>query len=162
VRTVDHISFTVGDLDRSIAFYRLLLGRDPVEVGEERAEHAARVAGYPGFAARVAWFSLPGTSTLLELFEYLEPRSTAVPLENYHVGNAHLAFVVADIEAEYERLLAAGAVFAHPGPVEATEPPWRGTRAVYMRDPDGITIELMQSPPPPGAPRARTYVEASA
>jgi catechol 2,3-dioxygenase-like lactoylglutathione lyase family enzyme len=160
VRAVDHISFTVSDLDRAIAFYKELLQADPVSVGEERAPHAAKVSGYPGFAARVAWFPLPNTTTLLELFEYLKPRSQIVALENYHVGNAHLALVVDDIDAEYARLLAAGATFAYHEPVEAVEEPWAGTKAIYMRDHDGITIELMQSPPPPGAPRAQAEADS--
>jgi catechol 2,3-dioxygenase-like lactoylglutathione lyase family enzyme len=157
VTTVDHVSFTVKDLDRSITFYRTLFQADPISVGEERAAHAANVVGYPQVAMRVAWFQLPGSSTLLELFEYLEPPAKTVELQNYHVGNAHLALVVDDIAAEYDRLAAAGASFAHPHPVEALDEPWRGTKAIYMRDHDGITIELMESPPPPGTPRARTY-----
>ena len=155
MKALDHVSFTVKDRDRSIAFYRMLLQTEPISVGEEAAPHAARVVGYPRVAIRVAWFPLPGTTTLLELFEFMEPRREVVELENYYVGNAHLALVVDDIDAEYQRLADAGVAFACHEPVEASEEPWRGTKAVYMRDPDGITIEMMESPPPPGAPRAR-------
>jgi catechol 2,3-dioxygenase-like lactoylglutathione lyase family enzyme len=69
-------------------------------------------------------------------------------METYNVGNGHLGLVVDDLEAEYERLRAAGASFRHPGPVEVDGGDWKGTKALYMRDPDGITIELMESPPP--------------
>jgi glyoxylase I family protein len=155
IEAVDHVCFTVSNRERSIEFYTALLGTDPISVGEETAEHAARVVGYPHVTIRVAWFALPGTRTLLELFEYVEPPGQVVDLENYHVGNGHLALVVDDIKAEYERLANAGATFAHHEPVEAHEEPWRGTKAIYMRDPDGITIELMESPLKPGAPRVR-------
>jgi lactoylglutathione lyase len=155
MKAVDHVSFTVKDRDRSIEFYKMLLQTDPISVGEETADHAALVAGYPRFATRVAWFRLPGTTTLLELFQYIEPPGQVVPMENYYVGNGHLALVVDDIQAEYERLSATGVTFAHHEPVEAHEGPWRGTKAIYMHDPDGITIELMESPPGAGAPRAR-------
>ncbi len=153
MKALDHISFTISNRERSVEFYELLLETEPISLGEERADHAALIVGYPKVDIRVAWFPLPGTTTLLELFEYVEPAGQTVELENYHVGNGHLALVVDDLDAQFERLSREGVRFTHHEPVEAHDEPWRGTKAIYMRDPDGITIELMESPPAPGRPR---------
>ena len=147
MKTVDHVSFTVGDLDRAVEFYSFLLGREPYVVGQESSDHAARVIGYSPLTIRYAWFQLPGGPLLLELFQYLEPEGSAHQLHNYHVGNGHIGLVVDDIEAEMKRMASAGASFTAAQPVEITQGTWRGSKVVYMKDPDGITIELMESPP---------------
>jgi catechol 2,3-dioxygenase-like lactoylglutathione lyase family enzyme len=63
------------------------------------------------------------------------------------VGAAHLAFVVGDIQAAYEELTAEGVEFLSEPNTDRY-----GERWVYFRDPDGITVELMQ----PNADSRRT------
>lgn len=146
LRTVDHVSFTVSDLDRSIDFYRQFLGSDPLDSGEESSKHAAQVIGYDRVDMRWANFALPGGTVILELFEYRVPSGEPVSLENANVGNAHIGFAVDDLDAEYARLAAIGATFSHPEPVLVPEGTHEGAKAIYMRDPDGITVELLQFP----------------
>jgi lactoylglutathione lyase len=146
LKTVDHMSFTVSDLDRSIEFYRGLLGCEPLTSGEEASKHAAQVIGYPQVDMRYANFPLPGGTAFLELFEYRVPGSETVPMGNAVVGNAHLGFVVDDLASEYARCAALGATFSHPEPVLVPEGTHAGAKAIYMRDPDGITIELLEFP----------------
>lgn len=59
-------------------------------------------------------------------------------------GLDHVGFTVSDLERaiEFYRLLR---------PVEIPVGPYRGGKAAYLRDPDGISVELLQ--PPPGGPR---------
>lgn len=151
MRAVDHFSFTVSDMDRSIEFYTELLGEGPLAVGVESSKHAARVIGYDPVDFRYAWFGLPGSDLLLELFEYREPMKQVVPLENYHVGNGHMGLVVDDLDAEHARMSQHGATFTQPEPVAIVEGSWAGSKTIYMHDPDGITIEMIESPPGPAA-----------
>jgi catechol 2,3-dioxygenase-like lactoylglutathione lyase family enzyme len=109
------------------------------------------VIGYDPIDLKFAWFSIPGSETLLELFEFVEPPSRAEKLENYEAGNGHLGLVVDDLDAELDRLSAAGAEFSGGEPVEITAGAWKGSKVIYIRDPDGITVELMESPPGPAA-----------
>jgi len=146
MKAVDHMSFTVSDLDRSVEFYRQLLGSEPLVVGEESSKHAAQVIGYERVDMRYANFALPGGKLMLELFQYRVPSGEAVSLENANVGNAHIGFAVDDLDAEYARLEAIGARFSHPAPVSIPEGTHKGAKAIYMRDPDGITIELLEFP----------------
>jgi catechol 2,3-dioxygenase-like lactoylglutathione lyase family enzyme len=61
-------------------------------------------------------------------------------------GTNHLALRVDDVDAVYARLLAAG-VTAPGSPTTITAAgPWNGARCVYVEDPDGRTVELVQRP----------------
>jgi catechol 2,3-dioxygenase-like lactoylglutathione lyase family enzyme len=55
-----HFSFTVSDLDRSIAFYRDLLGFTLVHVQEQDNEYTRRLVGYPDARLRVAQLAVDG------------------------------------------------------------------------------------------------------
>ena len=147
MKAVDHVSFTVSDLDRSIEFYRLLLQSDPLHVGEDASVFSAQVIGYEHVRLRFAWFALPGSESMFEIFEYLDPPGAPGNQETWTVGNGHIGLVVDDLDAEFRRLANSGATFRHDRPVEITDGPWKGSKAIYMRDPDGITVELMESPP---------------
>jgi catechol 2,3-dioxygenase-like lactoylglutathione lyase family enzyme len=58
-------------------------------------------------------------------------------------GNGHLCFKVDDIQAWYQRLSARGVRFISE-PVPITAGINTGAYAVYLRDSDGFTIELVQ------------------
>src|SRR4051794_16707778 len=90
VSRVDHVSFTVSDLGRAVAFWEALLGYGPSSHVEYGDEQDAEVVGYPDVRMSAAYFPPPG-GTLLELFQYANPASAAPPSnETYVVGNAHL------------------------------------------------------------------------
>jgi catechol 2,3-dioxygenase-like lactoylglutathione lyase family enzyme len=146
---LDHVGFAVGDLDRSVEWYTFFLGEPPLLRKTWDVEYVGRVVGYPGVKMEGAFWRLPG-GTVLELLEYLDPRPGRVDMETYNAGNAHLCLVVDDLAADFERLR--GQVeFRDPEPVDIPWGPYRGGRACYLRDPDGISIELIQLPP--GGPK---------
>jgi catechol 2,3-dioxygenase-like lactoylglutathione lyase family enzyme len=96
-----------------------------------------------------AFWRLPG-GAILELIQYLEPPVGIVDMESYNAGNGHLCLVTEDLAADFERLR--GRVeFRDPDPVRIPWGPYEGGWACYLRDPDGISIELMQQPP--GGPK---------
>ena len=139
---LDHIGFAVGNLDRAVDWYTRLLGEAPVLRKVWDIEYISRVLGYPGVKIECAFWDLPG-GMALELIEYLEPRPGVVDMETYNAGNAHLCLVVDDLDADLERLAGELGVTG----VEAVEVPWgpyAGSKVCYLRDPDGISIELMQ------------------
>lgn len=142
---LSHTSFTVSNLDRSIGFYRDVLGLEVVMTMERRAQWIAEMTGFDGAALHIAVLRWPGEEHFLELIEYVVPRGDGVASATNVVGSAHLGFFVDDINAEYERLSAAGVHFVAP-PVRVVEPPSAGAWAAYFRDPDGIPLELQQRP----------------
>ena len=82
---------------------------------------------------------------VIELFEYLAPQGTKADVTPWNVGASHVCFLVDDLPALYERLRAQGVDFVSP-PVEVDSGVNRGGYGVYLRDPDGITLELFQPP----------------
>jgi catechol 2,3-dioxygenase-like lactoylglutathione lyase family enzyme len=146
---LDHIGFSVSNLDRSSDWYTFFLNQAPILRKTWDVEYVGRIVGYPKVKMEAAFWRLPG-GTVLELLEYQNPRARRVDMETYNAGNAHLCLVVANLEADFERLRER-VVFRHPEPVEIPWGPYMGGKACYLRDPDGISIELIELPP--GGPR---------
>jgi catechol 2,3-dioxygenase-like lactoylglutathione lyase family enzyme len=145
-----HTSFTVSDLDRSVVFYRDVLGLQLRQRQDQDNEYTRRLVGYRDASLRVAQFGLPADSRqrsghILELVEYLAPIGHVLDLATANVGVAHLAFEVEDLFSMYARLKDADVSFVSE-PVDITEGVNRGGRTVYFRDPDGITLEMVEPP----------------
>jgi catechol 2,3-dioxygenase-like lactoylglutathione lyase family enzyme len=146
---LDHVGFSVSDLDRSISWYTDFFGDPPLLRKVWDVEYVSRIVGYPNCKMDCAFWRLPGGS-ILELIQYLEPPVGIVDMESYNAGNGHLCLVTEDLAADFERLR--GRVeFRDPDPVRIPWGPYEGGWACYLRDPDGISIELMQQAP--GGPK---------
>lgn len=141
-----HFSFTVSDMDQSTAFYGDVLGLEKLYEMEHRHPYTSRQVNYENAHLVAVGFDLGyGEFPVLELIEYRNPQGTTIDLATKNTGVAHLAFLVEDIHAEYERLTAAGVEFrSEPVLIEAGRS--TGGYTVYFLDPDGITLELAQRP----------------
>lgn len=140
--SVHHFSFTVSDVERSIDFYVGALGfRPPPAVREIRGEWISTMTGFPEARLRIAFVELADVS--LELIEYLHPRGApAVRTTTADAGSAHIAIAVPSIEEAARRLeFFGGKLFSRP--VLIPDGAWRGRQVVYVRDPDGIVVELV-------------------
>jgi catechol 2,3-dioxygenase-like lactoylglutathione lyase family enzyme len=143
--TLLHTGITVRDLDRSLRFYRDLLGMETVFEQEKQGGYLEAIVGYPNAHARMAHLAFPGDSHRIELFEYLEPTPIGDAAEPRHVGITHVCLVVPDLPATYARLREAGVDFySEPVPIDTGAN--AGGFGLYLRDPDGITLELFQPP----------------
>lgn len=142
---LDHVSVTCADLDRSVAFYRDVLGLRLLGRGSAEEPELSVLTGLAG--TRLRWAELDlGGGQVLELVEYLHPRGGRLEPSVHEAGSGHLALAVEDIDAAYARLLAAGAR-VRSEPVRLTEEgDWNGVRVVYLSDPDGVTVELVERP----------------
>jgi catechol 2,3-dioxygenase-like lactoylglutathione lyase family enzyme len=138
-----HTGLTVRDLDRSLAFYRDTLGMETVFEQEKEGGYLAAIVGYPGAHVRMAHLAFPGDRHRLELFQYLEPEPRGEPGEPRDVGITHVCLLVDDIAALHARLRAGGIDF-YSDPVVVDTGANAGGIGVYVRDPDGITLELFQ------------------
>ncbi|MBM4443461.1 MAG: VOC family protein [Candidatus Rokubacteria bacterium] len=148
VRSVFHTGLTVSDLGRSIAFYRDQLGLELVAQWESSQPYLRSVVGFPDAELRIALLRVPAmdggvSGHHIELLEYRQPRGSRGDAGTNNPGNAHVAFAVTDIETMYRELSARGVRFKSP-PVEITHGRNKGGKAVYLRDPDDITLEFIQ------------------
>ncbi len=136
----DHLCLTVGDLDRSIAFYGKFFGlkvaRRDAEV--HRGEMVDTSTGIRG-AELLAAFLTDGRM-VLELIQFTRERGDqARSAPANQVGAPHLGFVVEDVREAWRQWSADGAAFLH-APVLTP----RGKWSVKMLDPDGVPIELRE------------------
>ena len=136
----NHTSFTVADLDAAVAFWGAL-GFAPGSVGLRSGDWQARVTGVPGAGLRVA--HLYGHGHHMEFIQYVEGAAAAPSLQPNMPGVGHVCLEVADIAAVWQRLLALGAT-PQGEPTEVTVGVTQGCRAGYIRDPNGIIVELLE------------------
>ncbi len=142
ISSINHTGLTVSSLERALAFYRDALGLEVVMEQEKSGGYLAAITGYPDAHVRMAHLATPAGQRL-ELFEYLEPPGRAAPREPCEIGITHVCLVVADVHDAHRRLVAAGAEpFSEPVAIDTGAN--AGTWGLYVRDPDGIVLELFQ------------------
>ncbi len=142
ISLLHHASFTVEDLDRSVAFYRDFLGMKLDGIWEREAAYAQDVTGIPGARLRLAYFTLENAS--FELVEYLEGKGTKIDTSSNNIGSAHVCFITGDFDGIIDRLgewggEIAGKVCSIPAGAN------RGKRVAYVKDPDDNTLEIIEA-----------------
>jgi len=139
----DHTGLHVGDLERSLRFYVELLGLEVVWQRTTSEPYVQRITGCAGAELHQAMLRVPGSAHHIELIDYRNVRRTPQDPAPPGPGSAHVCLTVTDLERLYERLTAAGAR-ALSEPVAVPSGPNEGALAVYVADPDGICVELVQ------------------
>ena len=141
----DHTGFTVANIERSLAFWRDVLGFELSHRAHHTGALASDVTGVEGAEILIA--VLKGHGHKIELLEYLAPADRKrVDLRPCDVGSVHVALTVDNLDATLSAIAASGWNAAGQ-PQTLTTGPNTGKRVAYVRDPDGTTIELMQPPP---------------
>jgi glyoxylase I family protein len=152
VLRMTHIGICVADLERSLAFYRDCLGfvyRSELRVA---GEPSATLLRLPDVALHAVYLERDGTR--IELLAYATPHALgdATPRPMNGRGLTHLSLRVDDLAATVAALRAAGVRVLADTYIDL---PAFGAAAVFVTDPDGTLIELVQSPgdleAPPGA-----------
>jgi catechol 2,3-dioxygenase-like lactoylglutathione lyase family enzyme len=145
VTSLFHVGVTVSDLERAVRFYTRALGFDEA-VRQTSDAFYLSLTGYAGVEIAAALVRLPDGSLTLELQEYRRVE-TGPPREpgTGRVGSCHLSLRVADLESVLERAERFGGRRV-TDPVAVDRGINTGARAVYLRDPDDYTIELVEPP----------------
>jgi len=126
VRSLDHFVLRVRDLDRSLAFYRGLLGL-PVE-GLDECRRGAR----PFVSVRIG-------ESLLDLV----PDPSFDPASAGEGRFLHFCVTLDDLAEAMRVLRGAGVQFLHDEPVARGGAQGVGP-SIYAQDPDGCVIELKE------------------
>ena len=146
IRSVDHTGITVSNLERALVFWRDVLGFELSHTAHQTGEMAGEITGVEGAEIKLAVVKAPGGHKI-ELLEYLAPdeRKWNVDLRSCDVGFVHVALIVEDLGPILSTIETSGWKAAGK-PQTLRSGPNAGKRVVYVRDPDGTTIEFMQSP----------------
>lgn len=114
VADIHHVSLNVSDTERSLAFYRDILGM--------------ALLPRPNFSFGGAWLDA-GNGSQIHLIEADVPPSLG----------QHVAFRVEDVDRTVAELRASGVDISDPKPVGDTD-----IRQAFARDPDGNLLEFSQ------------------
>ena len=141
----DHTGITVSNLERSLAFWQNVLGFEFSHRAHQTAEMAREITGVADAEIKLAVVKAPGGHKI-ELLEYLAPPDRKhVDLRPCDVGHVHIAFTVDNLDAVLSTIAASGWKAAGQ-PQTLQSGPNAGKRVIYVRDPDGTTIEFMEAP----------------
>jgi catechol 2,3-dioxygenase-like lactoylglutathione lyase family enzyme len=143
VRSTGHTGITVSDLERSIRFYRDLLGCEVSVPVRAEGPFFEAITGVPNCQIDVAFVRVPGH--VIELLCYRNPPGRTSTLRANDPGFMHVCLKVADLEKVVALVRSAG--FAPVGAIQKAEGgPVDGLKVVYVRDPDGVVLELIDEP----------------
>jgi catechol 2,3-dioxygenase-like lactoylglutathione lyase family enzyme len=148
VGKVDSVGITVGDMDRSVAFYSGVLTfkkESDTEVSGDAYEH---LYGLFGLRLRIVRMRLGEES--IDLMQFLAPTGRPAPVDSRSNDRwfQHVAIIVSDMNRAYALLRAHKVEHASSGPQRL--PDWNpnagGIEAFYFRDPDGHPLEILHFP----------------
>jgi glyoxylase I family protein len=147
-----HVGVCVADLERSTRFYRDGLGfayRSELRIAGDPTE---TLLGLREVDLHAVYLERDGTR--IELLHYVSPGATGdtVPRPMNRRGLTHLSLRVDNMPETLAALRPLGATVLDARSIDL---PDFGAAAVFVTDPDGTLIELVQAPgdpePPPGA-----------
>jgi catechol 2,3-dioxygenase-like lactoylglutathione lyase family enzyme len=140
-RRIHHVGITVAQLNRSLVFYRDLLGM--AVIGRSEDEDVGAIVGLPGARVRAADLDA-GNGQVVELLEYRSPNGDRGACGPDTVGTCHLSLQVADLRSALSRLASRGFMPVGQPAKLAGGGVWQDCTVVYVRDPDGVFVELIE------------------
>lgn len=140
VRNFSHVCVSVSDLERSLSFYRDVLGLEPIFDVTLSGEGMASATGEHGAHGRMVGCKVPGSGVTVELLQFGHDRPGAAAGGRSTRGYTNISLCVDDLDAAYDALAARG-VTPLQRPFEVG-----GVRMFFVADPDGTPIELIAFP----------------
>ena len=140
MKAVRHTGIVVTDMEKSLKFYRDLLGLKPVIDFEEKGEFIDSVLAGSGIQVRMVKM-VADDGGMVELLHYVShPMSRAKDNKINEIGPTHIAFTVESMDETYERLSKVGVKF---NSVPIVSPDGKAKLA-FCQDPDGTYLELVE------------------
>ena len=148
VERIYHVGLTVSDLDRSIAFYRDILGLEFQGEIFMAGEETDRLFRMKDTKARVAY--LNGSKAIeappIELIQFVDNKVKKVKGNLFTTSISEVCFYTDDIDSVYKTLIENHVeCLSEPQYFDFRANGFGESRAFYFRDPDGIILEMMQT-----------------
>lgn len=155
IQDVPRVGMTVSDMDTAIRFYSDVLNFQKISDREVFGRPIELLQGVFGARLRVVHLQLG--REVIELTQYLTPRGRPIPVpsQSNDLWFQHIAIVVSDMDAAYQRLRDFNVQHVSTGPQTLPEyiPAATGIKAFYFQDPDGHNLEIIFYPEGKGNPR---------
>lgn len=142
--SLDHTGWITPDIERSVKFWTEVMGFEAKPIGERRQPWIGTFMGVPG--AQVRLVHLYGHGGHIEFIQFDEADTPSVP-RGSQPGAAHVCLRIKNVAALRDDILAHGGSLQGEL-TEITEGIAAGLSGLYMRDPHGVLIELVELPAP--------------
>lgn len=142
ITDMNHSSFTVSDIDKSILFYRDILGLKLLDTSTRGVEFSQKVTGIVGADLKIAYFEV--NNCRIELIEYLAPKGEKIDTATCNVGSAHICFNVNNF-TEFIKNLQKNNVKFSGDVCEIPGGPNKGKNVLYFEDNDSNSIEIISN-----------------
>jgi len=148
MRRVDHVGFTVPDLEQATRFLVDVIGCEYLySLGPFVADDdwmLENLAVHPRATVTENRFFRLGDQAIFEVFHYTSPDQVSSPPRNSDIGGHHVALYVDDLDVAIEHLSRQGVqVLGEP---KVSRGPGLGNRWVYFLSPWGMQFELVSYP----------------
>ncbi|WP_323038932.1 VOC family protein [Gemmobacter sp.] len=139
----DHTGFITPDIDASVRFWQDTMGFQAQPIGDRRLPWLAAFTGVDG--AQVRLVHLYGHGAHIEFIQFETPQDVPAHPRATQGNVAHVCLRTADVAALRARILAGGG--RDQGRLVAIdEGIAKGLRGLYMMDPHGVLIEIVEQP----------------
>ena len=147
VEWMNHTGLSVSDMDRSLEFYRDMLGLEIERDSILEGDFLEKLNGIPGAKVHIVYLGNGDGRHSVELVEFLNP--IAPPREHNMLDASHMGFFVDDLDQFYTELSAKGIIFVNP-PILLPDAIYPSARKIcFAQDPDGNLLEFMERAPGP-------------
>ena len=142
IKGVRHIGITVTNMERSLVFYRDLLGLTIERNMNESGQYINNMLSMKDVSVNTVKMSASDKGpTLIELLEFKShPQKSKNNFDVSKIGTSHVALTVNDLDQMYSKLTAVGVKFNAPPQYS----PDGYAKVTFCHDPDNIPIELVQ------------------
>ena len=141
---MSHLGICVRNMEKSLAFYRDLVGMKVVKEESQRVDGAGWEHVYRGkrLGRRICYlkYNDEPASPVLVVTEHVGEAVLGEPILLDEIGISHLSFSVPDLDALTKELLAAGVKTA--GPPDVFREADGVVRTVFFFDPDGMVVQF--------------------
>lgn len=146
ISSVIHIGITVADIERSIAFYRDILGFEYQSELVMEGKETDLLFNKTGCKARVAYLNPQRfNGSQIELIQFISHDVEKQQTDLFRTSVSEICFSTDDIEKEYKRLSNKGVEFlSKPQEFDFSDYGFGKSKAVYFRDLDGNILELIE------------------
>jgi len=141
MKNVRHFGIVVTDMEKSLKFYRDLLGLKVKVDAQEEGLFIDAIIGLKNTKVRTVKMFADNGDTLVELLCYVShKRECRENNEIFNIGASHPAFTVENLEEEYNRLKDKGIKFISLPKIS----PNGKAKVAFCYDPDGVPVELVE------------------
>jgi len=140
IKETRHIGISVTDLEKSLIFYKDILGFKIQRVMNESGEFIDKILSNSNVNVRTVKLTVNDGITLIELLEFKNPKPAINNTNIENIGASHVAFTVSEIDKFYEELASKGIKFKSKPQIS----PDGYAKVAFCKDPDGMLIELVE------------------